>query len=103
MIVRHGTRFPSRNLITEIHDKLPQIRDNVLKNYQSANSYLSKLQLDLLRNWKASMHEQDEKILAHEGEDEMINLAERMQLRLPEILPNIYSNSSYKVSLFTQC
>lgn len=98
MVVRHGTRLPTRNTITDMHDKLPQIQYHVLKNNQSANSHLSKLQLELLRNWKASIHEDDEKILAHEGEEEMINLAERMQLRLPEILPNIYSNSSYNVS-----
>lgn len=39
----------------------------------------------------------DEKRLAHEGEDEMVELAERFQNRFPQILPDVYTNSTFKV------
>lgn len=39
----------------------------------------------------------DEKKLTHEGEDELMELAERFQKRFPELLPETYSNSSFKV------
>jgi multiple inositol-polyphosphate phosphatase/2,3-bisphosphoglycerate 3-phosphatase len=43
------------------------------------------------------VEEADEKRLAHEGEDEMVELAERFQNRFPQILPEVYTNSTFKV------
>lgn len=50
-----------------------------------------------LRKWTPQIDESEHKILAHEGENEMLELGERYQNRFPEVLPEIYSNSSYKV------
>ena len=55
-----------------------------------------------LQAWSPHVEEADEKRLAHEGEDEMIELAERFQNRFPEILPEIYTNSSFKVILICE-
>lgn len=50
-----------------------------------------------LEAWFPHVEESDEKRLAHEGEDEMTELAERFQNRFPQILPEVYTNSTFKV------
>lgn len=50
-----------------------------------------------LKKWASQIEESEHKILAHEGENEMLELAERYQNRFPDVLPEIYLNSSYKV------
>ena len=50
-----------------------------------------------LSKWTPEVENTDEKKLTHEGEDELLELAERFQRRFPKLLPEIYSNSSYKV------
>lgn len=50
-----------------------------------------------LKKWKYNVSEEDQKKLTHEGEDEMLNLAKRMQNRFPSVFSRDYSNSSYKV------
>jgi multiple inositol-polyphosphate phosphatase/2,3-bisphosphoglycerate 3-phosphatase len=52
-----------------------------------------------LRVWSPHVEETDEKRLAHEGEDEMVELAERFQNRFPQILPEVYRNSTFKVQI----
>lgn len=55
--------------------------------------------LDLFRKWKSKLNVKDEKKLTHEGEEEMLLLAERMQSRFPELFDLMYSNTSYKVKV----
>lgn len=50
---------------------------------------------DSLRKWKLDFGEEDAKKLTAEGANEMVEIAERMQSRLPEIFSHIYSNTSY--------
>jgi multiple inositol-polyphosphate phosphatase/2,3-bisphosphoglycerate 3-phosphatase len=50
-----------------------------------------------LQAWSPHVEEADQKRLAHEGEDEMVELAERFQNRFPQILPDVYTNSTFKV------
>lgn len=52
-----------------------------------------------LKKWKYNVSEEDQKKLTHEGEEEMLNLAKRMQNRFPSVFSRDYSNSSYKVRL----
>nr|CAD7408225.1 unnamed protein product [Timema poppensis] len=47
-------------------------------------------------NWKPQVEEPDHKRLAHEGEDEMVDLAERFQIRFPNIFEENYVNDSFK-------
>lgn len=96
MLVRHGTRNPSVKLIKKMRERLPQIRDLILNNTNDFNGYFE----NLLKKWEIYITDKDQKLLTHEGEEEMLYLAKRMQRRFPHVLETKYSNSSYKVLLF---
>lgn len=120
MVIRHGTRLPSRSLINDMTNKLPRLRDRIIHNSATSSKLnlsvyiavriilyfvevqLSEEALEAIRDWHLQIKPEDAKILSYEGEDEMLNLAERMQMRFPTILSNIYSNTSYKVSTYLQ-
>lgn len=59
--------------------------------------FLKNRDIDLLKKWKWTVKLEDEKKLTHEGEEEMLLMAERMQSRFPEVFDNVYSNTTYKV------
>lgn len=88
--MRHGTRNPSAKLIKKMRERLPQIRDLIAE----ANI------ASLLEKWALYISEKDQKMLTHEGEEEMLFLARRMQRRFPNVFGAKYSNSSYKVLCF---
>ncbi|KAF2903049.1 hypothetical protein ILUMI_03146 [Ignelater luminosus] len=94
-LVRHGTRTPSIDLIENMKERLPEIRDLILENNPKPSERLRNSDLYALRKWKLKIDSTKEKILAHEGEDEMIDLAERLQMRFPSLLPSTYSNTTY--------
>lgn len=52
---------------------------------------------DAFRDWESHLSEDEEKNLVQEGEDELIDLAERFQKRFPDLLAEVYDNSTYKV------
>lgn len=93
MLVRHGTRNPSVKLIKRMRERLPQIRDLILKTASGLQENIR----DSLKKWEIHITDKDQKQLTHEGEEEMLHLAKRMQRRFPDILTSAYSNSSYKV------
>lgn len=92
MLIRHGTRNPSKRYIDIMDTRLPIIRNYIVK---SKNSLL-KSDIDAFKKWQNKLDDKDEKKLTHEGESEMIELAERMQSRYPTLLQNIYSNTSFQ-------
>lgn len=47
--------------------------------------------------WESYLNEDEEKNLVAEGEDELIELGERYQMRFPDLLSEQYDNSTYKV------
>jgi multiple inositol-polyphosphate phosphatase/2,3-bisphosphoglycerate 3-phosphatase len=96
-MVRHGTRNPNAKLIDKMNTRLVEIRDLILENLSKATDDISNLNLDLFRSWTSKLKDKDEKRLTHEGEDEMLLLAERLQNRFPSILSNVYSDSSIKL------
>ncbi|XP_044758615.1 multiple inositol polyphosphate phosphatase 1-like isoform X2 [Coccinella septempunctata] len=96
MIVRHGTRNPSHSFIESMNNRLPQIRDLILKHNTISSEVLHNSDLMAFQKWDAKLHKKDSKKLTHEGQNELINIAERMQSRFPSLLSNIYSNTSYK-------
>lgn len=97
MIVRHGTRNPSTSNIESVNNRLPEIRDLILDSDSVPNEYVKNRDLDLFRKWKPHLDLRDENKLTHEGEEEMLLLAERMQARFPNVFENVYSNTSYKL------
>lgn len=67
-------------------------------NIKTFIDFIRNRDLDLLGSWKPSLDLDDENKLTHEGEEEMLLLAERMQSRFPEVFDNAYSNTTYKVN-----
>ncbi|KAG7198866.1 hypothetical protein KM043_015692 [Ampulex compressa] len=96
LVMRHGTRYPGINYIRSIANNLLRVRDEILKNYADGKTELSSNDMILLENWKMTYGEEDAMKLAQEGEEEMIDLAERYQTRFPNLMPEIYKNETYK-------
>lgn len=95
MVVRHGTRNPSAAFIEKMNDRLPEIQNLILNNNPEPTQHLRHSDLYAFQKWRTKLRTSDEKKLTHEGEDEMLELAERMQARFPNILRPVYSNTSY--------
>ncbi|XP_039496825.1 multiple inositol polyphosphate phosphatase 1 [Drosophila santomea] len=93
-IIRHGTRNPSESVILQAQNRLSEIKNRIL---DQPNPPICTAELRKLRQWHW-MHlnaTEDEKLLVAEGEDELIELAERMQKRFPDILPELYNPEWY--------
>lgn len=99
MIIRHGTRNPGAKMIRKMRERLPELKEEILENHKNDIGNICKGDLKYLYGWLPHVEEIHEKHLTYEGEDEMVELAERFQKRFPNILPETYSNSSYKVGL----
>ncbi|XP_076275290.1 multiple inositol polyphosphate phosphatase 2 [Rhynchophorus ferrugineus] len=96
IVVRHGTRNPSTSNIENIQKQLPKIQELILDNKNFPNDVVKNRDLDLFRKWKSKLDMKDETKLTHEGEEEMLLLAERMQNRFPDVFDDVYSNTTYK-------
>lgn len=95
-MIRHGTRNPSDSIIRRMNEKLPLLRDEILKRHHEGKGSLCRHELRQLSKWSPQLEESEEKKLTHEGEDELLLLGERFQKRFPHLLPEVYSNSSFK-------
>lgn len=56
-------------------------------------------QIEAFKKWKSDLLPEEEKKLTKEGKRELLELGERMQGRFPDLLPPVYSNTSYKVNI----
>lgn len=95
-VIRHGTRNPSIEQIDKMSARLPEIRDLILENLQQATDQIHNIDIDLFKKWSIKLKQTDNKKLTHEGEDEMLLLAERMQIRFPGLIRNVYSESEHE-------
>ncbi|KAI4456534.1 multiple inositol polyphosphate phosphatase-related [Holotrichia oblita] len=103
MLTRHGTRNPNVLQIQKMQGYLPILKDIILeRNSNISSSNLVESDIELFQNWYPSVNEKDSKKLTIEGEHEMLELAERMQARFPDLLPPVYSNTSYKVMEYNE-
>lgn len=98
MLIRHGTRNPGEKMILKIKTTLISLRTAILSNHNQTRGSLCDTDLAKLALWYPQIEIADQKRLVHEGEDEMVDLAERIQHRFPDLIPDDYSNSSFKVS-----
>lgn len=96
MIIRHGTRYPNRNVINQMRNRLPEIQRKIIENEHLLTNHAKEIDLDLFKKWTITLENEDDNKLTHEGEEEMILLAERMQTRFPELFHSAYSNTSFK-------
>lgn len=95
-MIRHGTRNPSANIIRSMNERLPTLRDEIVRMHKDSKGTLCNNTLIELSKWTPHLQEVDEKKLTHEGEDELLELGERFQKRFPELLPDKYSNLSFE-------
>ncbi|XP_078044814.1 multiple inositol polyphosphate phosphatase 1 [Augochlora pura] len=96
LVVRHGTRYPGQKYVLPMIEMLPKLQQNILDNYQKGETTLNDEDIDLLKDWKITFTENDIMRLADEGGNEMIDLAERYQSRFSSLMPEIYSNKTYR-------
>lgn len=83
MVLRHGTRYPSRKDVGKI--------DKMLKVVNEAfNSRTQKLIGDLRFPWKNPFSRTHDKLLAPVGEQEMYDIAKEMLKRFPSLLSRPY-------------
>ncbi|XP_011144551.1 multiple inositol polyphosphate phosphatase 1 isoform X2 [Harpegnathos saltator] len=96
LLLRHGTRYPGKKYIPRMLDELPKWKHIILKNYDNGETRLSADDAALFKKWKPIFTSSDTMKLAIEGENEMIDLGERYQARFPSLMPEVYSNQTYK-------
>ncbi|RLU19631.1 hypothetical protein DMN91_008188 [Ooceraea biroi] len=77
-------------------DELPQLQHIILENYKNGTTSLSADDAVLLKEWRFPLVPSDMMKLAAEGENEMNDLAERYQARFSSLMPDTYSNQTYK-------
>lgn len=97
-IIRHGTRYPSEKFVTKFGLRLKEIQALIINKIKENEEILSPSIAKNITLWSPQMVLENERKLAHEGEDEMIELAERFQKRFPTLLNIEYSNSTFIVS-----
>ncbi|XP_054287811.1 multiple inositol polyphosphate phosphatase 1 isoform X2 [Macrosteles quadrilineatus] len=95
-IIRHGTRNPGRTLVDKMRINLPALKTIVIGHHESEKGNLCSEVVEKLRTWVPSADPSELKFLTHEGEEEMILLGERFQNRFLDLLPETYSNKTYK-------
>lgn len=96
LVIRHGTRYPGKEYVRSMIKKLPELQQLILDSYAKNETQLIDDVATLLSEWKVTFTEDDIKNLTEEGENEMIDLAERYQSRFPSLMPEVYDNQTYK-------
>lgn len=96
-LIRHGTRNPTTKKIETMINDLPKIQEAVLNNCRVRQCHLTEEQRKSFADWKLTITNNEAALLVTEGENELIGLAERYQSRFPELMPEEYSNDTYKV------
>ena len=80
-LVRHGTRYPSKEAIIKMGDQLDGLRERIIE----AEGGLCARGKERLKLWKREADPSDQKLLHVEGEKELFALGERWHARLPQL------------------
>ncbi|XP_008182157.1 multiple inositol polyphosphate phosphatase 1 [Acyrthosiphon pisum] len=91
LVQRHGTRTPGKELDQFVKNRLPEIQKDIVNNlieHKLCNE-------DEIKLWTSHEEIDDKKRLTKEGEDELLALAERMQLRFPNLLNQPYESTNF--------
>ncbi|XP_014252447.1 multiple inositol polyphosphate phosphatase 1-like isoform X2 [Cimex lectularius] len=104
-VIRHGTRTPGKKATDEITERLNNIKNHLRNDFTQDNSsskesnksskILCEEDLKNIQRWNFVLESEGEKFLTHEGEDEMIELAERISNRFPSLLDRHYDNDTF--------
>ena len=87
MVLRHGTRYPSRKDVEKI-DKMLKV---VHKALNSTTIKIGDLQL----SWQNPFSHTNDKLLATVGEEEMYNIAKELLRRFPSLLSHHYEPQQF--------
>ncbi|KAJ8672613.1 hypothetical protein QAD02_003872 [Eretmocerus hayati] len=96
MIIRHGTRYPSKKWVKKMTGDLPELQDRIEKEFKERNSELSREVADNLRTWRLPFSKNEKGKMTDEGKDELFNLAKRMQARFPTLFRTDNRELTYK-------
>lgn len=88
MVIRHGTRYPSKKDVRKIDDML-----NVVN--KAVNSSGQRWIGDLLLPWKNPFSSDHDKLLASAGEEEMYYIAKELLKRFPSLLSHPYHPQNF--------
>ncbi|XP_050440391.1 multiple inositol polyphosphate phosphatase 1-like [Adelges cooleyi] len=91
MMSRHGTRYPSRETITEFKTKL-----NLLKAKITEQSPMCWDDINAIRNWNTNLTIQDHYMLQAQGIEELKTLALRLKRQFPNLFSTNYDASKFK-------
>lgn len=100
-MVRHGTRYPNKKDIKLMKNDLSEIQERIIKKFEKNHSMLSSDFIRKLSKWKVGVNKDQAVHLTEEGENELIDLAERMQTRFPSLFLENYSKEFFKVQSYT--
>ena len=87
MVLRHGTRYPSRNDVNKIDKMLNAIHEAL----KSRTMQIGELRLP----WKNPFSHTNDKLLATVGEEEMYNIAKKTLRRFPGLLSRPYAPQNF--------
>ena len=90
-LVRHGTRYPSREAILKMGDQLEGLRDRII----GAEDGLCSRGKERLKQWKIEVDPSEQKLLHVEGEKELLGMGERWHSRLPQLFDD-YHESEFR-------
>ena len=95
-VVRHGTRYPSKQAIKLMNEDLVKMKIKILESVKEGSSFLCEEDVEELNIWKPDVNEEQAKMLHPEGEEEMVMLGERWLMRLEELLQS-YEEDMFKL------
>ncbi|XP_048516389.1 multiple inositol polyphosphate phosphatase 1-like isoform X2 [Athalia rosae] len=97
MMLRHGTRFPGKDMTIRWIERLPKLQEKILQNYYMKKSSISAEAAEEFVKWSQTLSIKDNSKLHAEGEREMFDLAKRCQARFTTLLSGKFNNESYKI------
>ena len=95
-VVRHGTRYPSKQAIKLMNEDLVKMKIKILESVKEGSSFLCEEDVEELNIWKPDVNEEQAKMLHPEGEEELVLLGERWLMRLEELLQS-YEEDMFKL------
>lgn len=96
-MIRHGTRFPNKKDIKKMKKTLAEVQEKIIKNFEKSKSEFSPEVINRLSGWEFKVEKKQAVELTEEGENELIDLAERMQSRFPGLFVENYKRELFKV------
>lgn len=89
MLTRHGTRYPTKKQIKGMRNRLPDLRESIVKNHKRrGRGSLCSSDLKELESWEldSGVRKSNKKYLTKQGEEDLLSLARRFKNYFPGLL-----------------